>query len=94
MERFADHLSTHRGQPEEIEEYCSDMSAAFLQGMQEAFPKAKQTIDKFHVMKLLGDAIDETRRKEQHQALRSSRSGRIFQKSISGKSPLFLDFTH
>ncbi|MHB1628976.1 MAG: transposase [Bacilli bacterium] len=37
-----------------MEEYCSDMSAAFISGMAEAFPKAKQTVDKFHVMKLHG----------------------------------------
>ena len=65
---FSAHLSTHQGKPEQIEEYCSDMSAAFISGMAEAFPKAKQTIDKFHIMKLLGDAVDETRRKEQRQA--------------------------
>lgn len=68
VSNFAAHLSTHQGQPEQITEYCSDMSAAFLSGMNVAFPKAKQTIDKFHVMKLLGDAVDETRRKEQHHA--------------------------
>ena len=44
------------------------MSVAFISGMAEAFPKAKQTVDKFHIMKLLGDAVDETRRKEQRQA--------------------------
>ena len=65
---FAAHLATHKGKPEQIKEYCSDMSAAFHSGMAEAFPQAQQTIDKFHVMKLLGDAVDETRRKEQRQA--------------------------
>ena len=67
MVDFADHLSTHQGKPEQIEAYCSDMSAAFMSGMTKAFPHAKQTIDKFHVMKLLGDAVDETRRKEQRE---------------------------
>jgi len=35
--------------------------------MIETFPHAHQTIDKFHVMKLLGDAVDETRRDEQKE---------------------------
>ena len=39
-----------------------------MSGMTKAFPHAKQTIDKFHVMKLLGDEVDETRRKEQREA--------------------------
>ncbi|MCY0875017.1 MAG: ISL3 family transposase [Firmicutes bacterium] len=66
--QFAEHLSEHQGTPAQIKEYCSDMSGAFLAGMQEQFPDARQTIDKFHVMKLLGDAVDETRRKEQQRA--------------------------
>ncbi len=51
---FSAHLSIHQGKPEWIEEYCSDMAAAFINGMAEAFPKAKHTVDKFHVMKLHG----------------------------------------
>ena len=66
--RFAKHLSEHQGASDQIKEYCSDMSGAFLAGMQENFPDAQQTIDKFHVMKLLGDAVDEMRRKEQPYA--------------------------
>jgi transposase len=63
-----EHLSEHQGTWAQIKEYCSDMSGAFLAGMQDNFPDAQQTIDKFHVMKLLGDAVDETRRKEQQRA--------------------------
>ncbi|MCY0887870.1 MAG: ISL3 family transposase [Alicyclobacillaceae bacterium] len=65
IQEFSEHLSNHHGTPDQIREYCSDMSAAFLAGMKDQFPSAQQTIDKFHVMKLLGDAVDETRRKEQ-----------------------------
>ncbi len=68
IERFADHLSSHHGSSEQIEEYSSDMSAPFQQGMKNAFPDAHQTIDKFHIMKLIGEAVDETRRKEQPTA--------------------------
>jgi len=101
IERFSEHLSGHQGTPEQIREYCSDMSAAFLAGMQQQFPSARQTIDKFHVMKLLGDAVDETRRKEQRSApelkktrylwLRHERDLTVEQKNrLSGLSTSFL----
>lgn len=65
---FKQHLETHHGDAENIAEYCSDMSAAFMSGMGAEFPKAEHTIDKFHVMKLLNDAVDDVRRQEQSEA--------------------------
>lgn len=65
---FKQHLKNHHGAPENIAEYCSDMSPANMSGMQDEFPKAEHTIDKFHVMKLLNDAVDDVRRQEQSEA--------------------------
>lgn len=62
---FKEHLEQHQGHPERIEEYCSDMSPAFIGGMAKEFPSAELTVDKFHVMKLINDAVDEVRRDEQ-----------------------------
>ena len=54
---FKEHLEQHQGDPEQIEEYCSDMSPAFIGGMAKEFPGAELTVDKFHVMKLINDAL-------------------------------------
>ena len=62
---FQQDLQAHGGVAEQIEEICMDMSPAFIQGAQRTFPRASLTFDKFHVMKLLGTAVDEVRRAEQ-----------------------------
>jgi len=65
LETFAADLKRHGGTPEQVEEFCLDMSAAYLKGIGEHFPDAGVTFDKFHVMKLLNAAVDEVRRQEQ-----------------------------
>lgn len=64
---FKEHLEQHQGDSDRIEEYCSDMSPAFIGGMAQEFPSAALTVDKFHVMKLINDAVDEVRREEQRE---------------------------
>jgi len=41
------------------------MSPAFISGVEKHFPEAQLTFDKFHVMKILNEALDEVRRQEQ-----------------------------
>jgi transposase len=53
------------GDPERVTDFSLDMSPAYIKGVAESFPKAKQTFDKFHVIKLANDAVDEVRREEQ-----------------------------
>jgi transposase len=43
------------------------MSKAYMNGIQECFPYAKLTVDKFHVKKLMLDALDEVRKTEQRE---------------------------
>ena len=43
----------------------SDLSSAYRSGFQFCFPNARHTVDKFHVKKLLLDALDEVRKSEQ-----------------------------
>jgi transposase len=62
--RFREDLLLHGGDPDAIEEVCSDMSAAFIKGIGEFLPRASITFDKFHVTKVIGDAVDKTRRSE------------------------------
>jgi transposase len=64
---FRADLEARGGKAEQIEEFCLDMSPAYLKGIAESFPQARITFDKFHVMKLLNDAVDQVRREEQRQ---------------------------
>lgn len=43
------------------------MSAAYKKGVDEHFPEAKQVVDPFHVVKRVGDAFDEIRRREHRE---------------------------
>ena len=62
---FASDLKAHGGAPEAVTEASADMSKAFSNGIAESLPNAKVTFDKFHVVKLVNDAVDEVRRLEQ-----------------------------
>jgi transposase len=75
VERFREDLEAHGGQAEQVQEACLDMSAAFIRGLKEEFPEAKLTFDNFHLMQLLTEAVDETRRQEQrtHPELKGTR---------------------
>jgi transposase len=64
IERFKADFEEHGGAPEQITEVCCDMSQAFIAGVERHFPKAHITFDRFHIMKVLGEAVDEVRREE------------------------------
>jgi transposase len=61
---FAQDLKAHRGDPLSITEVSADMSKAFIKGVAEHLPNAALTFDKFHVVSLVNDAVDEVRRLE------------------------------
>lgn len=65
LERFAEDLRAHGGDPAQITAMTMDMSAAFISGAEKHFPGAELTFDKFHVMQAAGAAVDEVRRQEQ-----------------------------
>jgi transposase len=62
---FVTDFLAHHGQPEAITEVCQDMSPAFAAGVAAELPNAHITFDKFHVIKLLNEAVDQVRRDEQ-----------------------------
>lgn len=64
VKRFKTDLEAHGGDSAKIEEACIDMSNAFIKGFAGTFPKAHLTFDRFHVMKLMGEAVDQVRREE------------------------------
>ena len=64
---FKHDLESHKGQAERVREVCCDMSPAFIAGFEASFPTAQLTFDKFHVTKVLSDAVDQVRREEQRE---------------------------
>jgi transposase len=61
---FSDQLIVKGGNPLGIEEIVMDMSPSFISGAALYFPNAAICFDKFHVIKMLNEFIDEIRRKE------------------------------
>jgi transposase len=64
LKAFKEDLVAHGGDPDRITEASIDMSPAFIKGLGDHFPNARLTFDRFHVMKLIGEAVDEVRRQE------------------------------
>jgi transposase len=66
LEKFAQYLEERGGKRENIREACCDMSKAFIKGIEENFPQASITFDKFHVIKAANEALEKIRRREAH----------------------------
>ena len=47
-----------------IRTVCSDLYEGYLQAVREVLPKARQVIDRFHVTKLYGEAVEDLRKTE------------------------------
>jgi len=67
VERFVADLKAHGGYPELIGNVTCDMSVAFISGVKQYLSNADITFDRFHIMKNLGEAVDEVRRTEAKQ---------------------------
>lgn len=72
LHQIQQHLARKGVSPEQVTELSMDLSPAFIAGAREAFPQAQITFDRFHVVKLLNEAMDEVRRAErkEHDALK------------------------
>jgi transposase len=81
VKRFKQDLVEHNGAPENIKEVCSDMSPAFISGVEKQFPDAQITFDKFHIMKIINEAVDEVRRQEQKERPELARTRYIWLKN-------------
>ena len=64
VQEFAVDLSAHGGEPTAIAHACMDMSAAYLKGVTAYLPNAQVSYDRFHVVKLAGEAMDQVRSAE------------------------------
>lgn len=66
---------------EQIKEFCSDRSPAFIAGIMQHFPQSHITFDKFHVMKMVNEAVDEVRREEQKDVIELKKSRYVWLKN-------------
>jgi len=74
---FAEYLPARRRRA--VQAVCVDMWQPFLESLREHLPKAAIVFDKFHVMKHVNAAVDETRREEffrQSPRLRAAMRGK------------------
>jgi transposase len=62
---FKKDLEAHGGRAENIKQACCDMSRAFIRGIEDTFENSSITFDKFHIVKIINEALDEIRRIEQ-----------------------------
>jgi transposase len=59
---FVKAMPAHGARPEQVQLAAMDMSAAYQKGAREFLPQAKIVFDRFHVMQLAGNAVDEVRK--------------------------------
>lgn len=62
LQAFAQEMAAHGGKPEQIKLISMDMSPAYRKGAREAFPQARLVFDRFHVMQMVGKALDDVRK--------------------------------
>jgi transposase len=61
---FVEVLESKQGDRNAIKQVSCDMSPAFIKGVKENMPEAEITFDKFHIIKLINEAVDQVRREE------------------------------
>ncbi len=61
------HLESKGVKKEQVTQVSIDLSPAFIAGTAESFPAAAITFDRFHVVKLLNEAMDKVRRVERKE---------------------------
>jgi len=61
---FTEDLKAHGGDPAEVRHVCMDMSAAYAKGVALALPDAQISYDRFHVVSMAIEAMDQVRRTE------------------------------
>lgn len=63
---FDEVFCTNSGDNNSVTDITSDMCHGYRNSMQSLFPKATLTVDKFHVIKMVGEAVDNVRKRESH----------------------------
>ncbi len=71
-----EHLESKGLDIKQVKHASMDMSPSFISGVNEYFPEAEIHFDRFHVVKLLNEAMDEVRKLErkEHDALKGHKN--------------------
>jgi len=64
VQDFVTDFVAHNGQPEDIEQVSCDMSHSFIKGVEDNLPNAAIVFDRFHVTKVINEAVDKVRKAE------------------------------
>jgi transposase len=64
VKRLTEDFEVHNGKADSIKNVSCDMSPAFIKGVKEYLPKAEITFDKFHILKIINEAVDKVRKQE------------------------------
>ncbi len=64
IKNFVETLENRKGDRNQIVNVSCDMSPAFIKGVGEYLPGAQITFDKFHILKIINEAVDNVRRAE------------------------------
>ena len=64
LHNFKEELESHQGNVAQIKQVSCDMSPAFIRGIEETLPNAQITFDKFHILKIINNAVDSVRKAE------------------------------
>lgn len=67
IDGIAKHLESKGCERDRIKQTCIDMSPAFISGIQNNFKEASITFDKFHVVKIINEAMDNVRKLERKE---------------------------
>jgi transposase len=82
VKAFKEFLESHGGDAKAITDASIDMGAAFEAGIRQNFANAEITFDKFHVIKLANEAVDEVRRQEAQNNFQIKGRRYIFLKNV------------
>jgi transposase len=72
LSELSTHLQSKGCQSEQVKNISMDMSPAFISGTMSNFPNAHITFDKFHISKLINEAMDAVRKfeRKEHEELK------------------------
>lgn len=72
LQNIANHLERKGAANNQIKQLSMDLSPAFIAGAAKSFPAAQITFDRFHVVKLLNEAMNKVRavERKEHDALK------------------------
>lgn len=87
VKEFKEHLESRKGSAENVKHISSDLGTGYLKGAKDCFPKAKITLDHFHIMHHMTEAVNDVRRRE-YAALSDEQQEE--RKMLKGQRYLFL----